>query len=235
MAILTKKNIAKLVEYNFIKQQLFPYFYDFKVWPDGSIYMDGDTLVFDLDKLDGKYPRISTYQMQIDPAKKALNFNSILFKGSKIQRLELDGSPGNLFGVKVINQSTAFIVFTKAVDASYVEGNIFFNQPFDYIFSKQDIKNINIFQVRTEGYLHKVRASIDNKAYIEFKKSGIEDPLVYLNNTFKIPENIHFSLGNKVSFIKGIKNRKELDKYLLYGDTPNFILHPQIEDLYYYV
>mgnify|MGYP001642321970 FL=1 len=238
MAILIRKNTtSEIAEHHYIKQQLFPNEFDSSIWGEGSLYMKGNTLVFDFDKMDGKYEHYKVYKATFEEALKELGIKEILFKGSKITRMEFEGLGCSFYKVKLINMSTSLVAFFSVYDASEVEGDIFLKQKDDYYFTKNDFKNTGVFQVRTKGYLRLVDANLEASDWK--KTSGMEakDVLEYINKKFVIPQGVYFYLGGiDTHFVKGIKDKKELNKFIFYKIKPEqFIQHPNIPDLYYYV
>lgn len=238
MAILVRnKSIATSAEHYYIKQQLFPSEHDACVWPDGSVYMDKQTLIFDFDKTSGRYERLTNYKVTFQEAIKTLEIKEILFKGSKLKSMEFEGYGCSFNKVKIINKSTITVAFHNVYDASEVEGDIFFKQKESYYFTKAFFRNTGAFQVRTKGYLHMVEANMELTDWKMVKGMVPREVLSYINRRFGIPEDIHFSLDGDIHFIKGIKDRKEIDKFIFYGGIKpkDFIQHPEIEDLYYCV
>ena len=237
-SILNRVNDASESSESFyIKKILFIDERDFNVWPDGSIYTKGNTLIFDFDKLDGKYKEYKIYKPNFTGGIKELDIQEIIFKGSKITHMEIEGHGYSFNEVKLINKSTAEVAFSDIFGATEVEGDIFFKQKDSYYFSKNEIRNTGVFQVRTKGYLRLVDANLEASDWK--KTSGLEakDVLEYINKKFVIPQGVYFYLGGiDTHFVKGIKDKKELNKFIFYKIKPEqFIQHPNIPDLYYYV
>ena len=236
-SILNRVNDAsESSESLYIKKILFIDERDFNVWPDGSIYTKGNILIFDFDKLDEKYKKYKIYKPNFTGAIKELDIQEIIFKGSKITHMEIEGHGYSFNEVKLINKSTAEVAFSDIFGATGVEGDIFFKQKWDYYFTNKDSRNTGVFQARIKGYLHMVNANMEPNDRKRVKGMDPKDVLIFINENFGIPEDIHFNLGGDLHFINGIRDRKELNKFKFYGITPkDFIPHPEIEELYYCV
>lgn len=236
-AILNRKNsVADSAEHHYIKQILLPDEHDSSEWPDGSVYMVKQTLVFDFDKTSGRYEGLVNYGVNFQEAIKEFGIQEILFKGSKLKSMEFEGLGCSFYKVKITNKSTIPIMFRAVYDASEVEGDIIFRQKQDYYFTDNDFRNTGVFQARTKGYLRTVNGNMEYADWRKVKGMVPKEVLSYIYKKFDIPENIHFSLGGNIQFIKGIKDRKEIDKFIFYSLKPkDFIQHPEIPDLYYCV